>query len=140
MKRQIALMLTLAAGLTLAVTPALAGKGGGGGGMNTATISFAGSSASATTLHKAGDLVGFAVNANVKDSDLYKLWVANRCSQNGTLVYAQDAPVYNGYAGEFTLAVPNGGAADCTAYVWLFPNSGSPLRGGSMTYSISAAA
>ena len=69
MKRQIALVLALAAGgLTLAVAPALAGKGGGGSGGNTpssptvaiATINGTSAASTQNPAPKLGDSVTFA--------------------------------------------------------------------------------
>jgi hypothetical protein len=119
-----------------ASAPAFAGKGSGGGN-NTASISFAGSTSfSAASQPKAGDTVGFAVTANVKPSDLYNLMVRNRCTQNGTVMWVDDEPVLSGQASPFTFGWNGGGAAQCTAYVWLFPDSETALRGGSMSYSV----
>jgi len=80
--------------------------------------------------------VTFAVTANVKERDLYSLWVANKCRQDGVGVYIEAQPVHSGLAGPFTLNWTGGGAAECTAWVWIFPDSGTALSGGSMTYSV----
>ena len=118
-----------------ASAPAFAGKGSGGGN-NTATISFAGSGTFAAAQPKAGDTVAFAVSANVKPSDTYNVMVRNRCTQNGIVMWVDDEPVLNGQASPFTFAWSGGGAAQCTAYVWVFPDSETALKGGSMTYSV----
>jgi hypothetical protein len=107
-----------------------------------ATISLAGQSGLAAAPH-AGGTVSFAVSATaVKQSDLYYLWVANLCYQNGNLVSAKYLPVQNpgpnGLAGSFSLDWSGGGAAQCTAYVWMFPQSSTPLKGALMTYTVSA--
>jgi hypothetical protein len=77
----------------------------------------------------------------VKQSDLFYLWVANLCYQNGNLVSAKYLPVQNpgpnGLAGAFSLDWTGGGAAQCMAYVWMFPQSSTPLKGASMNYSVS---
>jgi hypothetical protein len=108
-----------------------------------AKISFASATDAATAAPKAGGTVSFSVNASaVKQSDLYFLWVANLCYQNGNLVYARYLPIQNpgsnGLAGAFSLDWSGGGAAECMAYVWMFPQSSTPLRGASMTYSVGA--
>lgn len=105
-----------------------------------ATISLAGQS-SLPAAPAAGGTVSFAVSATaVKQSDLYYLWVANLCYQDGNLVSAKYLPVQhpgpNGLAGSFSLDWPGGGAAQCTAYVWMFPQSSTPLKGATMTYSV----
>jgi len=107
-----------------------------------ATISFANKTGFAAAAPAAGGGVSFAVNASaVKQSDLYYLWVANLCYQNGNLVSAKylavQNPGPNGLAGEFKLDWAGGGAAQCTAYVWMFPQSSTPLKGASMNYSVS---
>ena len=107
-----------------------------------ATISFGNTTGFAAAAPAAGGRVSFAVNASaVKQSDLYYLWVANLCYQNGDLVSAKYLSVQNpgpdGLAGEFELVWPGGGAAKCTAYVWMFPQPSTPLKGASMTYSVS---
>ncbi len=130
-----AAVLALAVGV-ITSGDALAGKGGGG--HNTATITFANPqfAAFAESWPAAGDSVSFAVTANVRDRDLYKLWVANKCSQDGVPVYAAYLPLHDGLTDPFTLDWPGGGAADCVAYVWLFPDTETPLSGGSMSYSV----
>jgi len=119
---------------------ALAGKGGNGGSRNTATITFATSPAPLSESTDAawpgmGDTVEFVVTANVKERDLNNLWVANRCSQNGVPVSQEYHGVLDGFSGPFTLNWPDGGAAECTAHVWVFPDPETPVSGGSMTYS-----
>jgi hypothetical protein len=114
-------------------------KGNGKGGV-TATIEFANASgtftAASATWPAKGDTVSFAVSASVhKERDLYNLWVANKCSQNGVPVYQEYHGVLNGLSGPFTLDWPNGGAAECTAYVWIFPDPETAVAGGSMSYS-----
>jgi len=121
----------------LASGSALAARGGNGGGTpHTATIAFATAQALSESGPGAGDSVTFAVTANVKERDLYSLWVANKCSQDGVVVYVQHQPVYSGLAGPFTLNWTGGGAAECTAYVWMFPDSETALRGASMNYFV----
>lgn len=130
------------AGVAVLVCALLAGSTvtAKGNGRVTATITFANASetftAASETWPAAGDTVSFAVSASVhKESDLYKLWVANRCFQDGTAVYAEYHPVTSGLSGPFTLGWSDGGAAECTAYVWMFPDTETPLRGALMTYS-----
>lgn len=117
----------------IATAPALAARGGGGG-SGTATIGFA-PSTSAPARFGVGSQLSFAVTANVKPADVYSLWVANTCSQNGVVVSTQYAPVQDWLAGPFTLSW-TGGSATCTAYVALFPDVWTPLRGGLMSYSV----
>lgn len=82
-----------------------------------------------------GGQVSFAVETDVrKASDLYKLWVANKCYQGGALAYAEYQPVLDGASGPFTLSWPEGGA-ECTAYVFLHPYTQTPIRDASMSYS-----
>jgi hypothetical protein len=128
-------LVSLAAICILALAaPAFGAKGGNGGGGAVATIAFATPPGSASTLPSHGSQVNFAVTANVKPSQLYSLWVANICSQNGVTVSAEYHPVSNSLAGPFTLG---SSGEQCTAYVWLFPDAWTPLSGGSMTYSVS---
>ena len=140
MRRFLAVGLAAVMLLTLTGT-AFAAKGGnagvtGGNGNNTATISLVEPlAASLGSWPSVGDSVSFAVSANVKASDVYSLWVANYCYQDGVAVYQQFVPVQSGTAGPFTLSW-SGGAASCTAYVFLFPNTASPLSGGSLSYSV----
>lgn len=95
-----------------------------------------------------GDQVSFLISApSVKERDLYYLWVANKCSQDGTLVLAEYLPVEwtditqrVGNSGPFTLwstAEWTGGLVSCTTYVWKFPSSETPLKGASVTYLVS---
>lgn len=126
-----------AACLGLVVTaPAGAGKGSGGTGGNTATIAFAntGFAAAATAGPSAGSSVSFEVTAKVKPSAVYSLWVANVCSQDGVTVSAEYHPVQNWVAGPFTVSKSG---TECTAFVWMFPDAWTALKGGSMTYSVS---
>jgi hypothetical protein len=122
----------------LASGSALAARGGNGGGAghNTATIAFATAQALSESGPSWGDTVTFAVTANVKERDLNSLWVANKCRQDGVAVYFEHQPVHFGLAGPFTLNSTGGRAAECTAYVWIFPDSGTALSGGSMNYSV----
>jgi hypothetical protein len=107
-------------------------KGSKGGGV--ATIAFAGSTGGATVGPTGGSQVSFTATANVKPADVYNLWVANVCSQDGVTVSAEYHPLQSGVAGPFTLS-PSG--TQCNAFVWLFPDAWTPLSGGSMTYSVS---
>ena len=131
-----ALVLTLA-GTTLVAKGGHAGTNGGGG-SNTATIALVQPLAASTTSAwpSAGSTVSFTVTANVKASSVPYLWVANWCYQDGVAVYAEFQGVQSWSAGPFTLSW-NGGAAQCTAYVFLFPNTNTPLPGGTMSYSVS---
>jgi hypothetical protein len=117
--------------LALVAAPAFGAKGGGSG---TATITFAksGSTARTSGAVAAGSSVSFAVTANVKPADVYSLWVANICSKNGVTVSAEYHPVQSWTAGPFVTA-----GTSCTAYVWKFPDTATPLKGGSMTYAVS---
>ena len=128
MSKRISLIGVAALCFALAAVPALGAKGGGG---NTATIAFAGTGAAATVAPSAGSQVSFAVTANVKSSDVYYLWVANVCTQNGVTVSAEYHPVQSWTAGPFTTA-----GTQCTAFVTVFPDVWTALKGGSMTYSV----
>jgi hypothetical protein len=121
-----------AVAVALVAAPAFGAKGGGGaGGNGTATIAFA--SAARTSVPSAGSQVSFAVTANVKPSAVYSLWVANVCSRDGVTVSAEYHPVQDWSAGPFAL---DASGVDCTAYVWMFPDAWTPLKGGSMSYSV----
>ena len=112
----------------------IAGVGPVDAGRATVSIAFAGVTRADTSGPSAGSSVSFAIGTgSVKDRDVAKLWVANKCSQDGALVYAQYEAVRDGLAGPFVLAFE--GSATCRAYVWMFPSSETPLRGGSMDYA-----
>lgn len=121
--------------------PAVAGGKGGG---PVATISFAGSDTARVGAPARGDSVSFAVNPlRVKERDLGHLWVTNICRVDGVPILVQDQgvdyPSYRqGVAGSFTLDSPtwSGGSANCTAYVWMWPNAASALSGASMSYTV----
>lgn len=125
------LIYTLVA-LSFAIAAPAFAKGGGGGNAS-ATITFANSGSAASAQPGMGATLGFSVSSNVKSSQQPMLWVTNYCTQNGVTVYAESRGVTDGYSGPFTLTWPGGGAAQCGAYVWLFPNAGTWL--GSMSYS-----
>ena len=98
------------------------------------TIAFANAAARTAGWPAAGDAVSFRIGTDgVKARDVNSLWVANKCSQNGKIVYTQYLAVHDGQAGTFDLSW-GGGGASCTAYVWMFPNSETPLKGASMDY------
>jgi hypothetical protein len=124
-----------AACLALVAAPAYAAKGGsGGGGNGTATIAFATTgfaAAAGTGGTAASSSVSFSVTANVKSADVANLWVANICTQNGVTVSAEYHQVQNWVAGPFATS-----GSQCKAYVWMFPDAWTPLKGGSMTYSV----
>ena len=84
-----------------------------------------------------GQSVTFSVSTNAREKDLGSLWVANRCRQNGVPVYQEYHGVQSGTSGPFTLNWPGGGAANCTAYVWFFPDTETPLTGLTSEYSVS---
>src|SRR3990172_6875532 len=113
------------------------GAGGSGGGGPTASIALVepGRLAATSSWPSVGSDVSFAVSANVKERDLYSLWVANECFQDGVKVYAEYQPARDGTSGPFTLSWADG-AASCTAYVWLFPDVGDVLSGGTTTYGV----
>jgi hypothetical protein len=116
-----------------------AGANGGSGGGQSATINLVQLTDAAVTANwpTVDSRVAFAVTANVKPSDTYLLWVANRCYQDGVVVSAEFQPVQDSVSGPFTLSWGGGGAASCTAYVWIYPDTGTALSGGSMDYSVS---
>jgi hypothetical protein len=134
------LIAAIIAALLLALAPVyapanfLSGTGVADAGRTGVTIEFAVAARSASW-PVAGDVVSFRVGTTgVKARDLNSLWVANKCSQDGVLVYAEYLPVSDSLAGPFLLSW-GGGTASCTAYVWKFPASETPLRGASMTYT-----
>ncbi len=143
MRRFLAVALAAALLITLSGT-AFAAKGGNGGGNGggsgnpAATISLMAPVGAAPTgsWPAVGSSVSFVVSANVKPNQVPYLWVANWCYQNGAAVYVQFQGVQNWTSGPFSLSW-NGGAASCTAYVFLFPNTNTPLAGGTTTYSVS---
>ena len=131
MSKRISLIGVAALCFALAAVPAFGAKGGGGGG-GTATIAFASTGALATPAGvRASTQVSFSVTASVKPSDVYYLWVANVCTQNGVTVSAEYHPVQSWTAGPFTTA-----GTQCTAFVTVFPDVWTALKGGSMTYSV----
>lgn len=94
-----------------------------------------------------GAQVAFDVDATVsKASDLYLLWVANKCYQGGRLVSVEYLPVHDGIAGPFTLGPApqdggpqgdwSGGAADGKAYVFVWPATSTAVRGSTLTYPV----
>ena len=127
----------------LLVSPASSAPGGGG--RTVAKISFMGSETTRTTTWTPGDQVTFAVDpVGVKDRDLYHLWVANSCTQDGVNTYVQYLPVtYSSYrvgqAGAFTVSSPSwtSSPASCTAFVWNFSQGLNPLAGATLTYAVS---
>jgi hypothetical protein len=131
-----AIVATAALALSAVYRPAgfVAGLGDVDAGRPSVSISFASSARSGDGWPTAGSVVYFEVGTgSVKARDVPKLWVANKCRQGGDVVYAQYEPVHDGLAGPFAWSFD--GAASCVAYVWMFPNSESPLRGGSMEYA-----
>ena len=112
-------------------------SGGGGGGGPSASIALIEPArlAAGGSWPTVGSSVSFAVSANVKERDLYSLWVANECFQDGVRVYAEYLSVRDGTSGPFTLSWA-GEAASCTAYVWLFPDVGDVLSGGTTNYAV----
>ena len=134
MSKRIALIGTAIVFALALTATAFAAKGGGNtGAANTATIAFANTGFAAASGPSAGSQVSFSVTANVKPADVFSLWVANICSQNGVTVSAEYHGVQNGVAGPFALA---SGGTQCTAYVWMFPDAWTPLKGGSMSYTV----
>jgi hypothetical protein len=132
-----AIIATVALAMSAVYKPAgfVAGVGEAQAAKVTASISFANAARTDGAWPANGDRVSFAVDTDVrKSSDLYKLWVANKCYQDGTLEYAEYQPVLDGVSGPFTLSWGDGGAT-CKAYVFLHPYTQTPLRGASMSYS-----
>jgi hypothetical protein len=128
----------LASGSALAVRGGNGnGNGGNGGGGNfSGTIEFAdGIVALATHDLNWGESVMFSVDANVKERDLYKLYVTNQCLKDGVPVLSKSEPVINGVAGPFTLGYESWeGAGECMAWTWMFGSK--DISGASMTYSV----
>ncbi len=145
-------LLIACTALAILVTPAYAARGNGGGekggGGSQVAIAFANESGTrvASGSPARGSDVWFTVDPlRVKDRDLGHLWVTNVCTQNGTPVLVQDVGVEyaayrQGLAGAFTLSSTSwtDGAADCVAYVWMWPDGGAPLSGGMLHYSVAA--
>ena len=130
------MMMALAVTM-LSVTPALAAKGGVKGKPSTSGAITSSIISLNESSPRFGGTVSFTVNAD-PSTNIYILWAANKCSQGGVIVYAEYQPVQNGQAGPFTLSWADGGAADCEAYVWLFPDPATPITDGLMTYSAAA--
>ncbi len=138
--RRIALF-TLALGMV--VVFAIPGQTASRGGRIRATIDW--SEVGVAQTFSVYDQVTFVVTAEgTKPGD--DLWVANKCDGEGGIHSEEYRPVEDsGLAGPFTLGhAPldggpqgswQGGPATCTAFVWLFPSSNSPLRGASLTFS-----
>jgi hypothetical protein len=115
-----------------AAAPSFAGKGGGGSG--SVSIAFADTGAfAAARAPSAGSSIAFSVSSNLKSGDAANLWITNYCTQNGSTIYAESHGAGTGYSGPFNLSWSGGGAAECTAYAWVFPNANRWL--GTMTYS-----
>ena len=133
-RRHIFFALTVAV-LAVAATPAIAAKGGGGG-KTQASISFASVDGRVSTDSPArGSTVWFSVESALASREF--LAVTNRCWRNGAVVYNEYKAVADGTAGAFTMTIEGEGAAQCEAFVWSYPNTTTPLRGGSMTYEVS---
>ena len=116
------------------------GNGGGGGGGNfSGSIDIAAggvgvASAELSSELSWGDDVMFMVDANVKERDLYKLYVTNQCYKDGVGVLSMSEPVIDGVAGPFTLGYDTWeGEAECTAWAWMFGSKN--ISGATMTYS-----
>jgi hypothetical protein len=132
-----AIIAAIALSLSAVYKPAafVAGVGNAQAARAGVSIAFANSAVATTSWPTVGDAVSFRVGtAGIKTGDIAKLWVANKCSQGGTVVYAQYLAVHDGLAGPFGLSWAGGGAS-CTAYVWMFPSSETPLKGASMSYT-----
>jgi hypothetical protein len=113
-----------------------AGANGGGGGPSASIALIEPARLTAEgSWPMVGNSVSFAVSANVKERDLYSLWVANECFQDGVKIYAEYQPARDGVSGPFTLDWTNG-AASCTASVWRFPDIGDVLAGGTTSYTV----
>ena len=130
------LVAILSAGPVLAA-PGGKGKGGGNNkpSSNTSNITI---NENPNTIY---DTVSFSVSRDIvkKKSDLYSLWVGNKCYVGGNLVSTEYQGVQwpisgDGYAGLFSLNSSRG--AECTAYVWKFPSSETPLKDASVTYNV----
>lgn len=78
-------------------------------------------------------LVTFAVSANVRPKDEQYVWVRNSCTIAGQMVSVEYQPVENSFTRPFSLVyAPTG--TECTASVFVWPNTASTLDGGSMVY------
>jgi hypothetical protein len=120
MKHQIASSLVVAAGLAIAVAPALASKGGngGGGGTNSASapkISLVGSTAYET----------YATFSTIYPNSVKNPRIQVMCYQNGSLVYAEAGAPDHAFllGGASSQWVANGGGsaschADLVDLVW----------------------
>jgi len=117
------------------VYAARGGNGGGGGPSASIALISPARVAAEGSWPALGSSVSFAVSANVKERDLYSLWVTNECFQDGVKVYAEYQPARDGISGPFTLDWA-GGAASCTASVWRFPDIGDVLAGGTTSYTV----
>lgn len=127
MKRRIACALVLAAGLTIAVAPALAGKGGSGGG--TSTLATGLLVPNNPSPHY-GDTISFtATFSGLKSAPEVRLL----CSQNGQNVYSS-AQVGDGtspWSPSFTLSGGAwlGGSATCFADLYYYTWQGKTETG-----------
>ena len=143
MKKLLLIVSAIVSVVAIVAGPAIASGRGGGG--SVATISFAATDAGRVGAPARGDSVSFAVNPlRVKERDLGHLWVTTICRVNGVPILVQDGgvdyPSYRqGIAGSFTLDSPTwtGGSADCTAFVWMWPNAASALSGASIAFTVS---
>jgi hypothetical protein len=135
-----AIIATVALAMSAVYKPAgfIAGVDDAAAGKVVATLSLTSAARTSGDWPVRGDQVSFAVEASVrKASDLYKLWVANKCYQDGVVVDAQYEPVVDGASGPFTLDWSDG-AAVCKAYAFLHPYTQTPLRGSTLTYDAGA--
>lgn len=127
------LLLTLGAavvGLLLMASTGEAERPAHAGGPKHATIALD------QTAPSWGDIITFTVTSENYAPGV--LWTAVKCYQNGDLVAAGYQPVGNGYTlsavdlgGSLTFADPGpdlAASADCTGYVWEFPNTEPPEK------------
>jgi hypothetical protein len=127
MKRRIAYGLVLIASLTIAVAPALAGKGGGGGGTTSAAT---GSLVPNNPSPHFGDTISFTATFGALRSSPE---VRVLCSQNGQSVYssAQFGDGSSPWSPSFTLSGGNwlGGSASCFADLYYYTWQGKTETG-----------
>lgn len=83
---------------------------------------------------------GASVNMSVTASgyDRYALWVANWCKSGSVAVSGQFAPVQwssvgSTAQGSVAFETP-AGVDSCTAYVFQYPTTHTPLKGSTVTY------
>jgi hypothetical protein len=157
MGRHVVTAATVAVGLVLAATPALAGKGGngnnsnggsgnGGGSPGGSSIALAGVDGAAPAALTVGSQVTFDISTTATNEP----WVRVACFQNGTAVYGQYWGFWSGYSpsainstmaanGVFTLgptALWSSGSASCVGTLYMVGSNGKQTDLASTAFTV----